>query len=132
MYRARTRFHQPTPRLAPSMREAPDMRTRTNYESKVFPHPAPALRSSDDREEDFMTIEMIAGKLHQTTEWVESKCGRRSPNPIPLHNACNHRLFLWSEVHAWVMNSPKVIRSRHRRRTKTEIAAIQEAKRKAA
>ena len=38
---------------------------------------------SDDchhRSEDFMTIEMIAGKLHQTTEWVESKCGRRSPN----------------------------------------------------
>jgi hypothetical protein len=109
------------------MREAPDLRIRTN-ESKVFPHPAPALRSSDDREEDFMTIEMIAGKLHETIEWVESQCRRRSPKPIPFHNVGNHRLFLWSEVHAWVMNSPKVIHSRHRRRTKDEIAAVQKVK----
>ena len=90
---------------------------------------------SDDchhRSEDFMTIEMIAGKLHQTIEWVESKCRRRSPNPIPFHNVGNHRLFLLSEVHAWVMNSPKVIHSRHRRRTKTEVVTAINPKRKVA
>jgi hypothetical protein len=90
---------------------------------------------SDDchhRSEDFMTIEMVAGKLHQSIEWVESKCRRRSPNPIPFHNVGNHRLFLLSEVHAWVMNSPKVIHSRHRRRTKTEVVTAINPKRKVA
>jgi hypothetical protein len=79
-------------------------------------------------QEEFMTTEMVAGKLHQTTAWVESKCRRRSPNPIPYRNIGNHRLFLWSEVYSWVMNSPKVIHSSHRRRTKAEVAAVQQAK----
>jgi hypothetical protein len=47
-----------------------------------------------------------------------------SPNPISFHNVGNHRLFLLSEVHEWVMKSPKIIHSRHRRRTKDEIAAV--------
>jgi hypothetical protein len=87
------------------------------------------LHSADShRSEDFLTDEMIAGKLHQTVDWVNSMCRRRSPNPIPFHNVGNRRLFLLSEVHAWVMNSPKVIHSRHRRRTKDEIASVQKTK----
>ena len=95
-------------------------------------NPKPTLQLVPSALEDFITAETVAGKLHQTTEWVESKCRRRSPNPIPFHNVGNHRVFLWSEVHAWVMNSPKVIHSRHRRRTKEEVAVAQKAKQKKA
>jgi hypothetical protein len=49
---------------------------------------------------------------------------------MPFHNMGNRRFFLYSEVHAWIMNSPKVIHSRHRRRTKAEVAAVQDAKKK--
>jgi len=70
---------------------------------------------------EFLPIEAVASKLHQTVEWVQSKCRRRCPNPIPFHNVGNHRLFLWSEVFAWVIAAPKVIHSRHRRRTKEQI-----------
>jgi hypothetical protein len=82
----------------------------------------------------WLHVLLTAGKLHQTIECLESKCLRRSPNPIPFHNVGNHRLFLLSEVHAWMMNSPKVIHSRHRRRTKDEIAAVKvkQQKKKAA
>jgi excisionase family DNA binding protein len=62
---------------------------------------------SERHEEDFMTSEMIAGKLQQTVEWVNSVC-RRNPNPMPFHNVGSRRFFLWSEVHAWVMGSPPV------------------------
>jgi hypothetical protein len=81
------------------------MRTNESVES----HP-PALHSGSERhEEDFMTVQMIAGKLQRTAEWVESKC-RRSSNPIPFHDVGNHRLFLLSEVHAWVMKgSPHAV-----------------------
>jgi hypothetical protein len=120
------------------------MRTRTNHESNVLafkgsPHAAHGRVQIDEQvggsmipkpqhvplssSEDFLTGELIAEKLHHTAEWVESKCRRRSPNPIPFHNVGKHRLFLWSEIHAWVMNSPKVIHSPHHRRTKTEVAA---------
>ena len=80
--------------------------------------------------EDFVTTETVAEKLHQTVQWAESKCRRRSTYQIPFHNIGNHRLFLMSEVRAWVMNAPKVIHSRHRRRTKGEVAAVQKAKEK--
>jgi hypothetical protein len=83
-------------------------------------------------EEDFLTDEIIAEKLHQTVEWVNSMCRRRCSNPIPFHNVGNRRLFLWSEVYAWVVSSPKVVHSRHRRRTKTEVAAAISAKKKVA
>ena len=83
-------------------------------------------------QEEFLTAEMVAAKLHQTIAWVSEKCRRRSPNPIPYHNVGRHRLFLYSEVFAWVLNAPKVIHSRHRRRTKEEIAALQNAKQKKA
>jgi hypothetical protein len=83
--------------------------------------------------EDFLTGEMIAAKLHQTPEWVESKCRRRCPNPIPFHNVGNRRLFLWSEVHAWVLSSPRGSHFRHRRRTKEEVQrAVQNRLKKAA
>jgi hypothetical protein len=100
---------------------------RTN--ESISPHP-PVHSGSERHEEDFMTGEMIAGKLNETVEWVNSMCRRRTSNPIPFHNVGNRRFFLWSEVHAWVMNSPKMIHSRHRRRTKDEVAAVQDAKQK--
>jgi hypothetical protein len=78
---------------------------RTN---ELSPHP-PVHSGSERHEEDFMTVQMIAGKLQRTAEWVESKCRRRSPNPIPFHDVGNHRLFLLSEVHAWVMGSPHAV-----------------------
>jgi hypothetical protein len=94
-------------------------------------HPPAALHSGSERhEEDFMTGEMIAGKLNETVEWVNSMCRRRSSNPTPFHNAGSRRFFLYSEVHAWIMNSPKVVHSQHRRRTKAEVAAAQNAKKK--
>jgi hypothetical protein len=102
---------------------------RTTNES-VFPHPPASHSGSERHEEDFMTGEMIAGKLNETTEWVNSRCRRRSSNPMPFHNAGSRRFFLYSEVHAWIMNSPKVVHSRHRRRTKTEVAAAQNVKKK--
>jgi hypothetical protein len=101
-----------------------------NTKIKVVPAGGPQLVPSPL--EDFITAEIVAAKMHQTTEWVESKCRRRSPNPIPFHNVGNHRLFLWSEVYTWVMDSPKVIHPRHRRRTKDEIAAAKKAKQKMA
>lgn len=64
-------------------------------------------------EPDVFTVEQIAVKLHQTVEWVESKCRRRCPYPIPFHNIGNHRLFVWSEVFAWVVNAPQVVHSSH-------------------
>jgi hypothetical protein len=91
----------------------------------------PTLQLVPPPQQDFLTAAMVAGKLHQTVEWVESKCRRRSPNPIPFHNVGNHRLFLWSQVYAWVLASPKVIHSRHRRRTKAEIAAAVKARKAA-
>jgi|HubBroStandDraft_6_1064221.scaffolds.fasta_scaffold368127_2 hypothetical protein len=108
---------------------------RTTNES-VFPYP-PAMNrkefvGNDRHEEDFMTIQMIAGKVQQTVEWVNSMCRRRCSNPIPFHNVGKRRLFLWSEVYAWVMSSPKVIHSRHRRHTKKEVAAAISAKKKVA
>jgi len=99
---------------------------RTTNESV---HP-PASRSGERHEEDFMTGEMIAGKLNQTTNWVDSVCRRRSANPMPFHHVGSRRFFLWSEVHAWIMNSPKMVHSQHRPRTKAEVAAVQNAKSK--
>jgi len=43
-------------------------------------------------------------------------------------NVGNHRLFVWSEVFNWVTSSPKIIHSRHRRRSKEEIDAVRKAK----
>lgn len=96
-----------------------------------MPTPKPALQIVPPPQEDFLTAEMVAGKLHQTTAWVESKCRRRSTYPLPFHNVGNHRLFLWSEVYSWVLNAPKVIHSRHRRRTKAEIVAAVKARKAA-
>ncbi len=91
------------------------------------------LTPINQADQSFLTIEHVAEKLHQTTEWVESKCRRRCSNPIPFHNVGNHRLFVWSEVFNWVTSSPKIIHSSHRRRTKEEIDAVRKAKaRKAA
>jgi hypothetical protein len=100
---------------------------RTN--GSVSPHP-PVHLGSERHEEDFMTGQMIAGKLNETVEWVNSMCRRRSSNPMPFHNAGSRRFFLYSEVHAWIMNSPKVVHSQHRRRTKTEIAVAISTKKK--
>ena len=56
-----------------------------------------------------------------TVTTINAHCGRRT----------SPRLILWSEVRAWVMNSPKVFPSRHRRRTKDEIAAVKVKQKKA-
>jgi hypothetical protein len=86
------------------------------------------LTPINQADQSFLTIEHVAEELHQTTEGVESKCRRRCSNPIPFHNVGNHRLFVWSEVFNWVTSSPKIIHSRHRRRTKEEIDAVGKAK----
>lgn len=101
-------------------------------DGSMTPKPALQIVRPPQEDEDFFTAEMVAAKLHQTAQWVESKCRRRSTYPIPFHNIGNHRLFLMSEVREWVLNSPKVVHSRHRRRTKEEIAAAQRAKQKKA
>jgi hypothetical protein len=102
------------------------MRTNESVES----HP-PALHSGSERhEEDFMTGEMIAGRLNQTVDWVNSVCRPRCPNPIPFHNVGSRRFFLWSEVHAWVVKASRTVHSPHRPRTKAEVAAVQDAKTK--
>ena len=103
------------------------MPTKKNLEASKTSGSSPTLVPSAN-ELEFITQEQVAAKLHQTVDWVESKCRRRCPNPIPFHNVGNHRLFVWREVFEWVVNSPKVIHSRHRRRTKEEIAAVQKAK----
>ncbi len=57
-------------------------------------------------------------------------CRPRASNPMPFHNAGSRRFFLYSEVRAWIMNSPKVVHSPHRPRTKDEIVTAQDAKTK--
>jgi len=116
------------PRWAVAHRESEALSGAPLRSGGVGGQPRPASKILTPPTEDFFTAEMVAEKLHQTVQWVESKCRRRSSYPIPFHNIGNHRLFLMSEVRAWVMNAPQVIHSRHRRRTKQEIAAVQRAK----
>jgi hypothetical protein len=67
-------------------------------------------------EDEFISIEEVARRLHADVNWVREKIRRRCPNPLPAFNVGRHLLFDWSQVAQWVRNSPRPAHARHRRR----------------
>lgn len=65
---------------------------------------------------DLLSLNEVAERLRATEQWVREKCRRRCQNPIPVHNVGRHLLFCWSEVSAWIRNSPRPIHTKHHRR----------------
>lgn len=55
---------------------------------------------------DLISLEEVAKRLHQDTNWVRSKVRPRSPNPMPVRNLGRHLIFSWTEVSEWIRRSP--------------------------
>jgi hypothetical protein len=73
--------------------------------------------------DDFISIEEVARRLHADVPWVREKIRRRCPNPMPVFNLGKHLVFDWAQVVQWVRNSPRPIHAAHRRRKTQKKAA---------
>jgi len=73
---------------------------------------SPTITAIDDQ---FISIEEVARRLHADVPWVREKIRRRCPNPMPVFNLGRHLVFDWAQVVEWVRKSPRPIHAAHRR-----------------
>lgn len=89
-----------------------------NPSKKVSAIDAAKTSTIPNRDDEFISIEQVALRLHADIPWVREKIRRRCPNPMPVFNLGRHLVFDWAQVVEWVRKSPRPIHAAHRCRSK--------------
>jgi len=82
--------------------------------------------------ENIMVAERVAQLLRPDLSpevgraWVQEKCRRRCPNPMPVRNVGRHLLFDWVLVSEWIASSPRPVHATHVR-SKKKKTMVQKA-----